>query len=114
MALRPIQIEHKLLTVPEYEQMIAAGVLGEDDRLELIEGEFIKMSPIGSVHVYVVNQVTNLFAAQVRELAIVSVQNPIRLTNSEPQPDVADTWQRQFKLRYLPRRPGEESHQALH
>jgi Uma2 family endonuclease len=88
MAINPVQIEHKLFTVDEYEQMIAAGVLGEDDRLELIEGEIIKMSPIGAIHVFIVNRLTNLLAARVRERAIVSVQNPIRLANSQPQPDL--------------------------
>jgi Uma2 family endonuclease len=89
MAVNAIQVERKLFTVEEYEQMISAGVLGEDDRLELIEGEIIKMSPIGSLHVFIVNRLTNLLAARVRERAIVSVQNPIRLTNSQPQPDLA-------------------------
>lgn len=88
MAINPVQIEHKLFTVDEYEQMISAGVLGEDDRLELIEGEIIKMSPIGSVHIFIVNRLNKLLAARVRERAVVSVQNPIRLANSQPQPDL--------------------------
>src|SRR5437773_210004 len=88
MAINSVQIEHKLFTVDEYEQMISAGVLGEDDRLELIEGEIIKMSPIGSVHIFIVNRLNKLLAARVGERAIVSVQNPIRLANSQPQPDL--------------------------
>ena len=89
MAVNEIGVERKTFTVEEYEQMISARILNEDERLELIEGEIIKMSPIGSIHVFVVNRLTNLLAEQVQKLAIVSVQNPIRLAQSEPQPDVA-------------------------
>lgn len=88
MAINSVQVEHKLFTVAEYEQMISAGVLGEDDRLELIEGEIIKMSPIGSLHVFIVNQLNDLLGTRLRKRAIVSVQNPIRLANSQPQPDL--------------------------
>ncbi len=89
MAINPFPIQHKLFSVTEYEQMIAAGVLGEDERLELIEGEVVRMSPIGPVHVFIVNRLTNLLAAAVGQRAVVSVQNPIRLSQSQPQPDVA-------------------------
>ena len=99
MAIQAIQIEHKLWTVDEYEQMISAGILGEDDRLELIQGEIVKLPPIGSLHIYVVNQLTNLLVPIVHKRAIVSVQNPIQLADSEPQPDVA------VLPPYPPRRP---------
>ncbi len=89
MAVNEIRVERKTFSVQEYEQMISARVLSEDERLELIEGEIIKMSPIGSVHVFVVNRLNGLLAAQVQNQAIVSVQNPIRFTRSEPQPDIA-------------------------
>jgi Uma2 family endonuclease len=89
MAVNAIQIERKLFTVQEYEQMVSAGVLGEDDRLELIEGEIIMISPIGTIHVFIVNRLTNSLATAVGKRAIVSVQNPIRLRNSQPQPDLA-------------------------
>src|SRR5713101_9037955 len=89
MAINPIQIERKLFTVSEYEQMIAAGVLNEDDRLELIEGDILAMSPISGLHIHVVNRLNRLFVQRLEERAVVSVQNPVRLTNSEPQPDLA-------------------------
>jgi Uma2 family endonuclease len=77
------------LTVEEYEQMIRAGVLLEDYRLELIEGEIHAMSPIISEHLAHVNRLTHLWVQRAGALAQVSVQNPIHLPRSEPQPDVA-------------------------
>ncbi|MEP7359059.1 MAG: Uma2 family endonuclease [Anaerolineales bacterium] len=89
IAIASIQIERKLFTVDEYEQMIAAGVLHEDERLELIEGDILTMSPIGGLHVRVVNTLNRLFVQRLADQAVVSVQNPVRLANSEPQPDLA-------------------------
>jgi Uma2 family endonuclease len=77
-------------TVSEYERMGQTGVLAPDARVELIEGEIIEMSPIGSPHAACVDVLARLFNRQVEELAIVRVQNPIVLNDfSEPQPDLA-------------------------
>ncbi len=90
MQVPTVQIQRRLFTVQEYEQMIRAGVFGEDDRLELIEGAVIAMSPIGPGHAATVKRLAELFYEQVREHAIVSVQDPVRLDeHSEPQPDLA-------------------------
>jgi Uma2 family endonuclease len=89
MAVNAIPVERKAFTVGEYEQLISAGVLGEDDRYELIEGDILTMSPIGGLHIQVVNRLNRLLVLLLKERAVVSIQNPIRLTNSEPQPDVA-------------------------
>ena len=51
----PLTIPRRLLTLDEYHNMGAAGVLKEDDRIELIEGELIEMAPIGSRHMAKVN-----------------------------------------------------------
>jgi len=85
-----IQVERWLLTVQDYHAMAEAGILGEDDRVELIEGELITMSPIGVRHMACVNILTKLFVKQFDGEAIVSVQNPLRLSEySEPEPDIA-------------------------
>lgn len=70
--------------------MAQAGVLAEDDRLELIDGDLIDMTPIGSRHAGAVSRLTRLFGAAVGADAIVSVQNPVQLDHySQPQPDLA-------------------------
>jgi Uma2 family endonuclease len=78
-----------LLTVDEYHQMGEAGILHEDSRIELIEGELIDMAPIGSLHAAAVNDVTEQLIREKDPDVIVSIQNPILLgAHSEPQPDV--------------------------
>ena len=68
--------------------MAEAKVFGPDDRLELIDGEVFEMAPIGSRHAACVRRLVRSFA-QLGERAIVSVQDPIELSErSEPQPDV--------------------------
>lgn len=63
-------------------------MLREDDRVELINGEIIRMSPIGKRHAAVVARLDRHFQ-QLGERAIVWVQNPIELDEyGEPQPDL--------------------------
>ena len=70
--------------------MARAGILREDDRVELLDGEILEMTPISSRHAACVNRLTQLFSDQVKKRVIVSVQNPLRLgERSEPQPDLA-------------------------
>jgi len=85
-----IAMPHYRFTVAEYELMGQTGILTEDDRVELIAGEIIIMSPIGPRHAFCVMLLTRLLARQVPDEMLVGVQNPIRLPNdSEPQPDLA-------------------------
>lgn len=85
-----VQMPRRRFSVAEYEQMAAAGILKEGDRLELIAGEIVEMPPIGSNHADGTNRLNRLITRQVGDDVIVSVQNPIRLDpHSEPQPDIA-------------------------
>ena len=43
-----LQIQRRWFNVDEYYRMTDAGILSPDDRVELIEGEVIRMSPIGN------------------------------------------------------------------
>ena len=85
-----LTIPRRLLTLDEYHTIGTAGVLKEDDRIELIEGEMIEMAPIGSRHLAKVNRLARLLSQCIGDQAIVSVQNPIALPpHNEPQPDLA-------------------------
>ena len=67
--------------------MMEAGILSESDHVELIDGEVIEMSPIGSRHAACVDRLNKLLNKL--DQVIVRVQNPIRLDDfSEPQPDI--------------------------
>lgn len=83
-------VKHHNFTVSEFERMGETGIFPPDARVELIEGEIIEMSPIGSRHAACVDLITEVFNQQLHERAIVRAQNPIVLNDfSEPQPDVA-------------------------
>jgi Uma2 family endonuclease len=76
-------------TRAEYYRMAEVGILGEDDRVELIKGEIIQMSPIGRLHKAFVGNLSQLLSVRFADLAVVWTQNPIILTDdTEPQPDV--------------------------
>jgi Uma2 family endonuclease len=77
-------------TVTEWHRMGEAGLFGEDARLELLDGEVIEMSPIGSRHASCVARLNVLLVSAVRDRAVISPQNPVTLDErSEPQPDMA-------------------------
>jgi Uma2 family endonuclease len=77
-------------TVDEWHRMGDAGLFGEGARVELLDGEVMEMSPIGSRHSGVVNALTELLVYAVQRTATIAVQNPVVLDQrSEPQPDVA-------------------------
>jgi Uma2 family endonuclease len=83
-------VKKRLFTVEEYHRMGEAGILHEDDRVELVGGEILEMAAIGSRHLACVNGLNRLLVGVVGDEAIVSVQNPVRLDGrGEPQPDLA-------------------------
>ena len=85
----PTGIEKRRFTVDEYYAMAHAGILSERDRVELIDGEIVAMTPIGPVHAVAVARANRALMRSAGERAIVWVQNPIRLDAfSEPQPDL--------------------------
>jgi Uma2 family endonuclease len=76
-------------TVDEYHRMGEVGLLHEDSRVELIDGEIVDMSPIGRRHAVRVSYVTRWFTQTLADSAFVWAQNPVRIGGrSEPEPDV--------------------------
>ena len=85
-----VQYQKHYFNVDDYYRMAEVGLLSEDDRVELIEGEIIEMSPIGSSHSGTVKRSSAFLNHRLGNIMIVSVQDPIRLSDfSEPQPDLA-------------------------
>ena len=76
-------------TVAEYYALADAGILAENDRVELLDGDIIHMPPIGDWHAASVDQFNHLMLPPLQGRAIVRVQGPTHLNDiSEPQPDV--------------------------
>ena len=83
-------VAHRLINVSEFYRMAETGILKEDEHVELIEGELLAMSPIGSFHVGLVNRISRLLTTMLENKAIVSTQNPIYLSEvSSPEPDIS-------------------------
>ena len=84
-----VDVQRHKFTLEQYERMVAAGVLNEDDRVELIEGEIIEMAPNDPQHVSPIRQIRRLFDGM-GDRAVALVQMPIRVPpRSEPEPDLA-------------------------
>ncbi len=84
-----ILVRRRRFTVDEYYRMAEAGVLHEDDRVELIDGEVISMPPIGDDHSSVVDRLTEQLVTRLTPRATIRVQNPIKIDrHSEPQADL--------------------------
>ena len=81
--------EKRKFTVAEYYRMAEVGILGPEERVELIEGEVLVMAPPGPLHAGNVMRSTEVFAWRRDARFVVQVQNPLRLDDgSEPEPDV--------------------------
>jgi Uma2 family endonuclease len=84
-----VETTKKLFTVRDYHRMAEAGIFGPEERVELIEGEILEMSPIGHRHPISVNRANRLFITKAGDRAVVSIQNSLELSHfTEPQPDV--------------------------
>lgn len=84
-----IELLKRRFDADEYQRMGRAGILTEDDRVELINGEILTMTPIGPRHNAAVNRANRALVGAVGNHAIVQVQGSVRLDlSSEPQPDL--------------------------
>lgn len=82
-------LERRKFTLEEYHRLGEMGFLGEDDRVELIDGEIIEMSPVGKAHNACINRNTRTLVQRLGERAIVSIQNSVNILENEPLPDIA-------------------------
>lgn len=88
----PLQTEKTIhrFTVDDYYTMAKVGILSATERVELIDGQILARSPIGSRHAACVKRINHAFAQALGLQAIVSVQDPVRLDrHTEPEPDIA-------------------------
>ena len=95
----PTVYERKRFTVEEYHRLGEVGLLHEDDRIELIDGELVEMAAIGIAHANAIVELDELANRTVRHVARISAQNPIHLgPRSEPQPDLALIRRRRYSV----------------
>lgn len=85
-----LQLLRRKFTVKQYHQMVEAGILKENDRVELIRGEIVEMTPINRRHSAHVKRLNQLFVLRLAGFVTVGVQDPVELDDtSEPQPDIS-------------------------
>ena len=83
-------LDRKLFTVDEYYKMAETGILDSDQRVELLNGEIIKMSPQKSTHAAIIDYLFEEFLYVLKGMAQCRCQGPIRINNlSEPEPDLS-------------------------
>lgn len=86
----PTVLSRRRFDVDEYHRMARAGVLTEDDRVELLDGEIVEMGALGSRHISCVARLHRAFVEALGDRAFVTSQGAVRLGRySEPHPDVA-------------------------
>jgi hypothetical protein len=90
-------------TVAEFVRMGKVGIFSEHERVELLEGEIIRMNSLDAREVAVVNQLHDLFHQLLGETAIVSLQTPVVLDEhsqpAAPRPRTPSTPQRWLWVR---------------
>jgi Uma2 family endonuclease len=87
----------------EYDRMVELGLF-EDERIELLAGVLVEMSPQSKAHVYAIVRLNELFVLGLRGRAVVGPQVPFALSDeSEPEPDLVISPQSD----YLHDHPGE-------
>src|SRR5438552_5836451 len=85
-----VERTRRTFTVDEYHRIGEAGIIGPDERVELLGGDIISMTPISPRHAAVVKRLARILIEQLGARAVVGIQDPIGLDDlSEPQPDVS-------------------------
>jgi len=105
-----VEAPARKFNVTEYYRMAEAGILHEDDRIELIEGKIVEMTPIGSRHALCLERLNRVFQMGVKaDQGLIRIQDPIRLSDeTEPQPDLVIASVTQGEDRYADAHPAPE------
>lgn len=83
------QVRHKVWDSKTYYKVGETGAF-EGERVELVEGEIIEMSPQNHSHASTVGRLTNLLVIEFHQTHVVRVQLPLDLGSlSQPEPDFA-------------------------
>lgn len=78
------------ISVKDYHHMTKSGILRPDERVELLEGQIIKMAAKGTAHRAAVSRINHLLENRLGDRVLICLQDPIRLNDySEPEPDIA-------------------------
>ena len=80
------------LTVTDVQRMVAAGIVDEDDRVELLDGVLVELSPQSDPHMYAIRRLNALALPAVAAAGMeLSPQCPlgVRSPISQPEPDLA-------------------------
>ena len=86
----PAEITRRRFTIDDCYRMLEIGILRPDERVELIRGDLIQMSPIGSRHQAALIGGTRGLILAVGDKALVSPQGVVLLDRfSAPEPDFA-------------------------
>ena len=99
-----VELIRRRFTLDEYHRMAEAGILDEDDRVELIRGEIVQMAPIGRRHASCVARLMHLLSGRLHGRVVLWPQNPLVIVpDSEPQPDIVLLdWRDDFYVSALP------------
>lgn len=85
-----VQERLRRISVDEYHRIVEAGILGEDENVQLIDGVLVAMTPQGRRHAFVIQELTRLLVLALGENYRVLTQLPLALgPDSEPEPDLA-------------------------
>ena len=96
-----VDVVRRRFTVDEYLHMAEAGILTKRDRVELLDGEIVEMTPIGRSHAISVAALNRALVTGVGSHAVIWPQLTIRLsTRSAPEPDLAVLRRRSYREAY--------------
>jgi Uma2 family endonuclease len=98
-----ITVKTKLFSIDEYHRLIDLGVFTTSDRIELIKGQLVEMSPKGTAHSVSCSVLYRELSILLNGIAALRCQDPITLTDSEPEPDIIIA--RGREVDYLDRHP---------